>query len=219
MTVFYIVTVVWIFSVCLHEFGHAVVAYRGGDYTVAEKGYLTFNPLKYVNPLWSLIMPVVFLMLGGIGLPGGAVYINRHLLRSRGWDTCVSLAGPAMNVLLIFFIMVAFWTGLVKPNGGNVLAISLAFLMQLQISAVLLNLLPMPPLDGFQAIAPWLPQNLREKGMESSSVSFFLLFLLLWNVPAANNLFWDSVRGISEALGVDWRLGQIGFREYRFWSR
>ena len=219
MTVFYLVTVGWIFSVCLHEFGHALVAYRGGDHTVAEKGYLTFNPLKYVDPLWSLIMPVVFLMLGGIGLPGGAVYINRHLLRSRGWDTWVSLAGPAMNVLLIFVIMAVFRTGLMKPGETTALAISLAFLMQLQISALLLNLLPVPPLDGFQAIAPWLSEKVREKGMEFSNLCFFLLFLLLWNVPAANHFFWDSVRSISEAFGVDWRLGQMGFREYRFWNR
>src|SRR5678815_2748961 len=73
MECFYIVTVAWIFSVCLHEFGHAVVAYKGGDYTVRDKGYLTFNPLKYTDPLFSIILPVLFVALGGIGLPGGAV--------------------------------------------------------------------------------------------------------------------------------------------------
>jgi len=54
--------------VCLHEFGHAWAAYRGGDYTVREKGYLTLNPIHYTHPVYSLLMPVVFMMLGGIGL-------------------------------------------------------------------------------------------------------------------------------------------------------
>jgi len=219
MLVFYIVTVGWIFSVCLHEFGHAFVAYRGGDHTVAEKGYLTFNPLKYVDPLWSIVMPVIFLMLGGIGLPGGAVYINRHLLRSRGWDTGVSLAGPAMNLLLIFIIAVAFWTGFVEPDGTNALVISLAFLMQLQVSALLLNLLPVPPLDGFQALAPWLPEQVRIKGMEYANLCIFVLFLALWNVGPLNDLFWSTVHGVTESLGVDRRLGWLGFRAYRFWER
>src|ERR1043165_8366593 len=113
MEVFIIVTVLWIFSVCIHEFGHAWAAYRGGDYTVRDKGYLTLNPLHYTHPVYSLLMPVVLMMLGGIGLPGGAVYIERQLLKSRAWDTWVSLAGPAMNLLIIIPCSLAFTWGLV----------------------------------------------------------------------------------------------------------
>ena len=161
MECFIVVTVLWVFSVCLHEFGHAVAAYYGGDHTVREKGYLTLNPLHYTHPVYSLVMPVLFMMLGGIGLPGGAVYIERHLLRSRAWETGVSLAGPAMNVLLILLIGLGFKLGLLQNDPGSLASVSLGFLMQLQISAVLLNLLPVPPLDGFQAIAPWLPPRMR----------------------------------------------------------
>ena len=80
---FIIVLVGWVFSLCLHEFSHALVAYYGGDTTVREKGYLTFNPLKYTHPVYSLLLPLLFLVLGGIGLPGGAVYIETWRLRSR----------------------------------------------------------------------------------------------------------------------------------------
>src|SRR5574341_512608 len=97
---FIVVLVGWVFSLCLHEFSHALVAYYGGDYTVREKGYLTFNPLKYTHPVYSLLLPLLFLVLGGIGLPGGAVYIETWRLRSRGWVSAVSLAGPASNLLL-----------------------------------------------------------------------------------------------------------------------
>lgn len=48
----------WILSLCLHEFGHAIAAYYGGDTSVKEKGYLTLNPLKYVDPVLTLIMPI-----------------------------------------------------------------------------------------------------------------------------------------------------------------
>src|SRR5437667_67761 len=98
-------------AVCIHEFGHAWAAYRGGDYTVRDKGYLTLNPLHYTHPVYSLLMPVVFMMLGSIGLPGGAVYIERHLLKSRAWDTWVSLAGPAMNVPMVLIISLCFKIG------------------------------------------------------------------------------------------------------------
>src|SRR5258708_8489085 len=111
MEIFLFVTVGWIFSVCLHEFGHAVVALRGGDYTVREKGYLSMNPLHYAHPVYSFLMPLVFMFLGGIGLPGGAVYIEDRLLRSDGWRTATSLAGPAMNVILVLLLCIPFWLG------------------------------------------------------------------------------------------------------------
>ena len=64
---FLVVIVGWIFSLCLHEFSHALVAYYGGDTSVRDKGYLTFNPLKYTHPVYSILLPMIFLLLGGIG--------------------------------------------------------------------------------------------------------------------------------------------------------
>jgi Zn-dependent protease len=93
----------WIFSLCLHEFSHALVAYYGGDHTVREKGYLTFNPLKYTHPVFSIVLPLLFLFMGGIGLPGGAVYIERWRIRNRYWLSAMSLAGPFSN--LVFAII------------------------------------------------------------------------------------------------------------------
>src|SRR5712691_4273848 len=66
------VTSAWVTSLCLHEFGHAFVAYLGGDRSVVAAGYLTLNPLLYANLLMTIILPVIFLLLGGIALPGGA---------------------------------------------------------------------------------------------------------------------------------------------------
>src|SRR5262245_65544745 len=104
--------------------------------------------------MYSLIMPLVFLFAGGVGLPGGAVYIREDLLRSNGWRTAMSLAGLAANALLIILLCIPFWLGLIGHD-PSWLGPALAFLIQLEICAVVFNLLPVPPLDGFRALAPW----------------------------------------------------------------
>lgn len=218
MECFIIVTVLWVFSVCLHEFGHAVIAYWGGDHTVKEKGYLTLNPVHYTDPVGSLLLPVIFMMMGGIGLPGGAVYIERQLLRSRWWDTAVSLAGPAMNYILILLITLCFRTGLVPSEPTHLSSISLGFLLQLQIMAVLFNMIPIPPLDGFQAIAPWMPEAPRARFYEFSRYSLMLLYLVFWLIPPVNYVFFAIVHLISDLLGVPSELGYYGFQAFRFWA-
>src|SRR5881394_2617306 len=99
-TLFWAVFIGWVLSVVLHEFAHGLVAYLGGDYTIRERGGLTLNPLQYVDPVMSIFLPMVFLALGGIPLPGGATYVRTDLLRSRLWATAVAAAGPLMNLLL-----------------------------------------------------------------------------------------------------------------------
>lgn len=214
MPVFLLVTVGWIFSVCLHEFGHAFIAYRGGDYTVKEKGYLTLNPLHYTHPVYSLLLPLLFVVMGGIGLPGGAVYINDRLLHSKGWRTAVSLAGPAMNVVLIWVLCCLFWVGIVNDK----FAPALAFLIQLEVCAVVLNLLPIPPLDGFRALSPWLPEETVERIMANASMFMWGLFIALWYVDAANQALWSVVRGVSAVLGIDPSLAWEGYQQFQFWK-
>ena len=185
------VLVGWIISVILHEFAHGVVAYWGGDYTIRERGGLTLNPLQYIDPLFSIILPVIVLFLGGIPLPGGVTYIRRDLLRSRVWDTAVSLAGPAMNFIL--FIACALplhphfhW---LNPKAGSEgwsdLQIFLGAMAFLQLIAVILNLIPVPPLDGFQAIAPYLPEDVRIRVTTPplSNILFFAYFMIIWQAP------------------------------------
>lgn len=213
MQVFLLVTVGWVFSVCLHEFGHALVAFKGGDYTVREKGYLTLNPIHYTDPVYSLVMPLVFLFLGGIGLPGGAVYINDHLLRSKGWRTAVSLAGPAMNIVLTLLLCLPFWLGIIDDRFGP----GLAFLIQLEISAVLFNLIPIPPLDGYRAVSPWIPEDINERVLAQSNVLIWVLFLAMWYVQPLNQAFWTAVYTISAVLGIDPEWARMGWWEFRFW--
>src|SRR5882757_5945491 len=105
---FWAVFIGWVLTVVLHEFAHGIVAYWGGDYTIRERGGLTLNPLQYIDPVFSLLMPVLFLLMGGVPLPGGVTYIHRELLRNKWWESAVALAGPAMNFLLFLLLALPF---------------------------------------------------------------------------------------------------------------
>jgi Zn-dependent protease len=205
----------WIFSLCLHEFSHALVAYFGGDYTVREKGYLTFNPLKYTHPLFSIILPLLFLVMGGIGLPGGAVYIERWRIRNRFVLSLVSLAGPLSNLL------VALVLGLVLRFGQSIPTTylpGLSFLLVLQVSAVLFNSIPLPPFDGYNILEPFLNPVIRMQMERFASVAIWVVLLLFWFVPAVANSFWETVYLISTILGVDWGWVVAGLERFRFWE-
>jgi Zn-dependent protease len=213
---FAIVLIGWIFSLCLHEFAHALVAYYGGDYTVKDKGYLTFNPLKYTHPVYSLLLPLLFLMMGGIGLPGGAVYIEKWRLRSKTWETAVSLAGPFSNAFLALILGLILQFGPVTSSG---IWPGLAFLGLVEISAVVLNLIPLPPFDGFGAIEPYLPMDLRVKLAETRGIVSWIVIILLWQVPAFGNAFWGLIFFLVRFVGVPLQLAGLGLDQFRFWQR
>jgi Zn-dependent protease len=94
----------------------------------------------------------------------------------------------------------------------------MAFLLQLQVSALLLNLLPLPPLDGFQAIAPWLPRALSDRLYAVSNQALFILFLAMWYIRPLNMAFWDVVDAGTALLGAHPAWGRMGWREFRFWE-
>lgn len=205
----------WIFSLCLHEFSHALVAYYGGDYTVKEKGYLTFNPIKYTDPLTSLILPVIFLMLGGIGLPGGAVYIERWRIRSRYWLSGMSLAGPMANVLVAIVLAIILRVSPVTDSG---IWPGLSFLLVLQVSAVFFNLIPLPPFDGYNILEPFLNPAIRMQVDRIRGVSIWIVLLAFWYIPFVSNFFWGAVFIVSALLGVDLRIAMLGLDRFQFWN-
>ncbi len=94
--VFTFVIAGWLVSLCLHEFGHALTAWRFGDHDAEVRGYLTLDPRRYSHPALSLLLPMIVIALGGIGLPGAAVYLRTWFMSPRR-RTLVSLAGPAAN--------------------------------------------------------------------------------------------------------------------------
>ncbi|GAA4846500.1 site-2 protease family protein [Kitasatospora terrestris] len=204
----------WMVSLCLHEYAHARTALHGGDITVGAKGYLTLNPLKYGHVLLSFVLPVIFVMLGGIGLPGGAVYIDRHRIQGRWKHSLVSAAGPLVNVAFAVVLMLLARADL---YGDSMLPEALAFLAFLQITAALLNLLPVPGLDGYGIVEPWLSYKTRRAVEPFAPYSMLVLFAVFWQTEAR---YWlsDAALWIMEQFGV--RIGLVisGHDLFMFWQ-
>ncbi|MCP4139612.1 MAG: site-2 protease family protein [Chloroflexi bacterium] len=212
---FFVVLIGWIFSLTLHEFAHAIVAYYGGDTSVKDKGYLTFNPLKYTHPIYSIALPLLFLFMGGIGLPGGAVYIETWRLRSPKWKSAVSLAGPTANFILIIVLAIVLQFA---PSSSTGIFPGLAFLALLQIYALILNLIPVPPFDGFGAIEPYLSQDILEKIEPIRGMMIWIVIALLWYVPFVSNLFSSLIFFIGQLFNLPLDLLSIGYQQFFFWK-
>ncbi|MFC6011290.1 site-2 protease family protein [Nocardia lasii] len=214
VAVFGLVVFGWIISLCLHEFAHAYVAWRAGDHEVEVRGYLTLNPLKYSHPVLSIALPLLFIALGGIGLPGGAVYVDTTRFKTSV-QRLVSAVGPASNALCAVVLLIVirvfgsvaehpvFWTGL-------------SFLAFLQITAFLLNILPVPGLDGYGIIEPSLSYQTRRALDQFKPYGMLILFALIFFTPL-NQVFFNAVYALFELSGVPDSWAAYGSQLARFW--
>ncbi|MEU4881162.1 site-2 protease family protein [Streptomyces althioticus] len=215
LAVFLFVTSAWIVSLCLHEYAHARTALHGGDISVGAKGYLTLNPMKYTHALLSIVLPVLFVIMGGIGLPGGAVFIERGRIRGRWRHSLISAAGPLTNVLFAVVCTAPFWLGALD-GVPPAFRFALAFLALLQVTAAILNFLPVPGLDGYGVIEPWLSHGVRRQVEPFAPFGLLFVFALLW-VPSVNGVFFDVVDGLLGFLGIEEIDTYCGFDLFRFW--
>jgi Zn-dependent protease len=203
----------WAVSLCLHEFGHAAVAYRGGDTSVREKGYLTLDIRRYTDVGLSFVLPVVFLLLGGIPLPGGAVWINHWAIRSPATLSMVSLAGPATNLVLGVALTAAVAIA-AMPLG---LAVGLSCLALIQVLAFVLNILPVPGLDGFGVLEPYLSPASRRLAAKVRPWAPIVLFLLIIGLPGVSALFFGLGAAVFSAIGGDESYAFEGYGLLLFW--
>ena len=208
----------WVLAVGVHEFGHAWVAWLGGDHTVRDKGYLTFDPRKYADLHTTLIWPLIALALGGIGFPGGAVWLREDLMRGPLWRSAASLAGPAGSflVLLLLALPLAF---LPVAPGYETLAAAVAFLAFLQATAVVLNLLPVPGFDGFGVLRPFLPVGVRIAAARIEPVAPLIVLAILLLLPGASTLLFGLAVSLARAAGLPTDLIFQGLSDFRFWVR
>jgi len=206
---FLAILICWIFSVCVHEFAHALVAYWGGDRSVVERGYLAFNPLAYIDPVGSLLIPAAFLMMGGLPLPGGAVRINRGALRGRQWSSLVSAAGPVSNFVLFLLLAAVLHpsVGVVDPEAAQqpTWVIVAGAMCVLEIFSVLFNLLPVPGFDGFGILEPYLEPKFATKA-RSFGLTPLILVYFVFSVDPVMHTFMDGCSWIMESLGLPFDL-------------
>ncbi len=169
-------------SMMLHELAHGVVAYWLGDDTAKNEGRLTLNPLKHLDPVLSVAMPL-FMFLSGGPIFGGAkpVPINTRNLKFGAWGMAlVAVAGPVTNFLIAFLMFViGYFTGWLMDPGW--LGLVFSYFVVINLGFGVFNLIPIPPLDGSRvlyAVAPDPVRNVME-GMERWGIMIVLLIVIL----------------------------------------
>lgn len=172
-----------IFAITVHEAAHGYIAKYFGDLTADKMGRITLNPIKHIDPIGTILLPALTLMLGGI-LFGWAkpVPVNFANLNNPKKDMLwVAAAGPASNL-----IMAIFWV-LVLKYSASAPEVAAFFLLEMSkvgimINLVLmvLNLLPLPPLDGGRIAVSLLPMHLAMKFSQIERYGFIILIALLF---------------------------------------
>lgn len=202
----------WVLCVCVHEFAHALVAYVGGDRSVREKGYLTLDPTRFIDPVFSLLIPAIVLLIGGLPLPGGSVSIDESRLKNRNWGIYVSAAGPASNFILflLFSLPLHPKLGLVDPllETQQTWVYFLGAMAVLNFVGVLFNLLPIPPLDGYRIIEHRFSAEMQWKMRQpqTAMMCFGALFLVMVTFDEVWIPFWFMLDHVTATLGLPFGL-------------
>ena len=194
---------VWIVPVLVaitfHEAAHGYVAWRLGDHTAKDLGRVTFSPIRHIELMGTIVIPLVLLIFRAPFLFGWAkpVPVNFTNLRKPRRDmVLVAAAGPGTNILLalisaILLHIVPFFgdeTGKwISNNLGNSILINLVL--------AVFNMLPLPPLDGGRVAVGLLPKRLGEQLARLERVGFLIVLLVIFVVPLVGNAF-----------GLDWNL-------------
>lgn len=152
-----------LFAITLHEVAHGWMALLLGDPTAKMLGRLTLNPLRHIDPFGTVLLPILFIMTLGFAIGyAKPVPITEENLRNPKRDMAwVALAGPASNLLMAIFWMVIGSLGIAMWNSGwegaRFLEYSGAIGAFVNILLMVLNLLPIPPLDGSRVVSRFLP--------------------------------------------------------------
>ena len=167
-----IVFAIILLSMMLHELAHGLVAYWLGDNTAKAEGRLTLNPLKHLDPILSVLMPLMLFLSGG-PIFGGAkpVPINTRNLKYGAWGMAlVAIAGPITNFLIAFvaFLMGTIWGYLVSVNLGF----------------GVFNLIPIPPLDGSRVLYAIAPDGVQEVMTKMEQLGVFLIMIIVVAFPS-----------------------------------
>ncbi len=178
---------VLIFSVVIHEVSHGFMANILGDHTAKRMGRLTLNPIKHLDPVGSVLVPILTYFASNGALPFGwakPVPYNPYNLRDQRWgEAKVAAAGPLSNILLAVFFGIIIR---LAASGTIILGSApmeiLFTIVTVNLSLAVVNLLPIFPLDGSRVFFAFFPYHMRyvEEFMERYwliFIAFFLLFM------------------------------------------
>lgn len=206
-----------LFAITLHEAAHGYVARHFGDTTAAALGRISLNPMRHIDPMGTLLIPILLLAVSGGSLLFGwakPVPVNFGALRRPKQDMLwVAAAGPAANLLqaLLWGVVLraGLWMGadanpLGLPEGLHALAVPMVLMgaagIFVNLALMVLNLLPLPPLDGGRIMVSLLPGRLAWQFAQVERWGFLILVILL-ATGVLGRLMWPLVAGSASLLG------------------
>ena len=174
-------------AITMHEAAHGYVAWRLGDPTAMRAGRVTANPLKHIDPVGTLLLPGLLLLIRAPFLFGFAkpVPVDFSKLRKPKRDmVLVAIAGPASNILLAIFSALLIGLGSILPaSAGLWLVSNLENSIIINLLLAIFNLIPLPPLDGGRIAVGLLPRSLGWRLAKLEKFGLFILLGLLFVVP------------------------------------
>jgi Zn-dependent protease len=197
----------FLMSVVFHELGHAGAAYLCGDPTARDQGRITLNPIAHIDPIWSILMPILTTIVAHIPFGGAKpVPVNPlNFKHPRRDDLIVTLAGPAANLAqaLIYAGLFLLLVGETDPNAiaDNGFGVILIGMVYVNIMLAVFNLLPVPPLDGSHVLAALLPRDVAEAYRRIGFFGILILLLLLYQTDLGVYLFFATLKVLG-VLGI-----------------
>lgn len=182
-----------LFSIVIHEMAHGYAALFQGDPTAKNMGRLTLNPLVHLDPIWSVAVPTVTMVMGGFffGMAKPVLY-NPNNLRNKKWgEAIVAVAGPVSNVVIALIFAAVLQIMFAVGVTDSLLIQGMFIVVVMNLFLAVFNMIPIPPLDGSKILFAFLKPSQRYIRLWLEQYSFVLFIVLL--VVALNTNFISNI--------------------------
>ncbi|MBR5388981.1 site-2 protease family protein [Candidatus Saccharibacteria bacterium] len=203
-----IVFCVIVFSMMMHELAHGGMALLLGDTTAKDDGRLTLNPIKHLDPIMSVALPLISYLMGGVVFGGAKpVPVNTAKLKGGVWGMAlVAIVGPLTNFILAFTCFLILTLGGLTAGAGIIYEIALDMIL-VNLGFGVFNLIPIPPLDGSRILYALMPDRVREYMEKMESVGIYVVYIL---ILVGGGIFSSVMLGAMNGIlqGFYWIIGQ-----------